>query len=260
MAEVFKYVSEQDIDYGNLWHLLKAQRWQEANEETLLKLLEASGRLESLARSRQLIGQDISILKLLNLSSQHKVLKALLESGQLTHKDIHTIQQLPEMLQPPTRKDRQSLISGWQARGWHLTVRDIEHFPCADLQTIDRLWGQYSNGRFGFSAQQQVWRQVEGKVEAFGNRVGWRGNNAWIDYDSATFTLEAPNGHLPMMPLIGWWCWVHGLQTVLKRLGHCGIPTNGSYLSSSEEPEAWLPLAPQDGIIDVFSDTADNDF
>ena len=34
-----------------------------------------------------------------------------------------------------------------------LDPESIDNFPCEDLQTIDRLWVHYSNGRFGFSVQ-----------------------------------------------------------------------------------------------------------
>lgn len=40
-----------------------------------------------------------------------------------------------------------------------LRAADVRQLPCTDLYTIDRLWSTYSNGRFGFKAQQQV---VEG--------------------------------------------------------------------------------------------------
>ncbi|NES68857.1 MAG: GUN4 domain-containing protein, partial [Okeania sp. SIO2D1] len=32
-----------------------------------------------------------------------------------------------------------------------LRAEDIENFPCKDLRTIDQLWVEYSNGKFGFS-------------------------------------------------------------------------------------------------------------
>jgi hypothetical protein len=38
----------------------------------------------------------------------------------------------------------------------HLSVADINLLPCQALSTIDRLWQKYSQGRFGFSIQKQV--------------------------------------------------------------------------------------------------------
>jgi serine/threonine protein kinase len=43
-----------------------------------------------------------------------------------------------------------------------LYPEDIKKFPCKDLQTIDRLWTNYSNGHFGFSIQQQIYQSLGG--------------------------------------------------------------------------------------------------
>lgn len=43
--------------------------------------------------------------------------------------------------------------------GW-LREEDIENFPCQDLLSIDRLWMQYSQGRFGFTVQSQIWETI----------------------------------------------------------------------------------------------------
>jgi hypothetical protein len=87
--------------------------------------------------------------------------------------------------------------------GW-LRVEDIDNFPCEDLRTINQLWVKYSGGRFGFSVQAKIYRELGGTREynervwdAFGDRVGWRVNNSWIYYTDVTFDLKAPLGHLP---------------------------------------------------------------
>ncbi|WP_286825132.1 GUN4 domain-containing protein, partial [Microcystis sp. LSC13-02] len=82
---------------------------------------------------------------------------------------------------------------------------DIDNFPCEDLRTIDQLWVKYSGGRFGFSVQAKIYRDLGGTREynqrvwkAFGDRVGWRVNNSWIYHFDVTFDLKAPLGHLPV--------------------------------------------------------------
>ena len=88
--------------------------------------------------------------------------------------------------------------------GW-LRISDIENFPCQDLTTIDNLWGIYSQGQFGISAQKHIWQSLGGKPgifdwEAwglFGERVGWRKDGYWIYHNHLNFTLNAPSGHLP---------------------------------------------------------------
>ena len=84
----------------------------------------------------------------------------------------------------------------------YLYSDDIKKIPCTDLRTIDQLWVEYSNGRFGFSVQKRIWESVGKDYCLFGDRVGWRKgmffNNYWLyDYDCLTFSLEAPKGHLP---------------------------------------------------------------
>jgi len=38
-----------------------------------------------------------------------------------------------------------------------LSTEDIKQISCDDLKTIDGLWKQYSQGRYGFSAQNQIY-------------------------------------------------------------------------------------------------------
>lgn len=92
--------------------------------------------------------------------------------------------------------------AGREKEGW-LNSDSIENFPCTDLRTIDQLWVEYSNGRFGFSVQKRIWESVGKDYEKFGDRVGWRKgmffNKEWLYYNELTFSLkpEAPDGHLP---------------------------------------------------------------
>ncbi|MDZ8091152.1 MULTISPECIES: GUN4 domain-containing protein [unclassified Nostoc] len=86
----------------------------------------------------------------------------------------------------------------------YLRVEDIKQFPCQDLLTIDRLWVKYSNGRFGFSIQKQIWDSVGGKPDLdletwkyFGESLGWRIKNNWKPYEFLSFTLTAAVGQLP---------------------------------------------------------------
>ncbi|MBW4616145.1 MAG: GUN4 domain-containing protein [Desmonostoc vinosum HA7617-LM4] len=81
---------------------------------------------------------------------------------------------------------------------------DIDNFSCQDLQTIDQLWEQYSYGYFGFSIQQSMWSEMGGKVDyetekRLGDRLGWRKEGNWLDYEQLTFQLSpiTPMGHLP---------------------------------------------------------------
>jgi hypothetical protein len=91
--------------------------------------------------------------------------------------------------------------AGTEEQGY-LDYNSIQNFPCTDLRTIDQLWVKYSNGRFGFSVQKRIWESVGKDYEKFGDRVGWRKgmflNKEWLTYSELTFSLNAPQGHLPV--------------------------------------------------------------
>ncbi|MBG1240518.1 GUN4 domain-containing protein, partial [Nostoc sp. NZL] len=81
---------------------------------------------------------------------------------------------------------------------------DIDNFSCQELHTIDKLWDQYSYGYFGFSIQQTIWSEMGGQVDyetekRLGDRLGWRKEGKWLDYEQLTFKLSpmTPMGHLP---------------------------------------------------------------
>uniref|UniRef100_A0A2P1CZB7 GUN4 domain-containing protein n=1 Tax=Nostoc sp. HIID-D1B TaxID=2027338 RepID=A0A2P1CZB7_9NOSO len=81
---------------------------------------------------------------------------------------------------------------------------DIDNFSCQELHTIDQLWDQYSYGYFGFSIQQTIWSEMGGQVDyetekRLGDRLGWRKEGKWLDYEQLTFKLSpmTPMGHLP---------------------------------------------------------------
>ena len=83
------------------------------------------------------------------------------------------------------------------------------------MRTIDGLWIDNSKGRFGFSVQAKIYRELGGtqkyneKVwKAFGDMVGW---------GSRTFDLKAPQGHLPIL-----WEWRLVIETLM-----CGLKVGG---------------------------------
>jgi hypothetical protein len=126
--------SEKGVDYTKLQNLLASGKWQEADYETYLVMLQAVGR---------------------------------------------------------------------QKEDW-IREAEISNFPCTDLRTIDQLWVKYSNRRFGFSVQKQIYLDVGGIPNGrydeevwnkYCDRVGWKVNGEWID--QVVFDTSAPNGHLP---------------------------------------------------------------
>ncbi len=102
-------------------------------------------------------------------------------------------------------------------KGDWIRKEELRKFPCTDLKTIDRLWVRYSDGKFGFSVQKDIYVQCGAKLDGeypgdkiwreFGDRVGWRVKNSWINYNDVTFNTSAPKGHLPVC-CVDWVCFV----------------------------------------------------
>ena len=108
-----------------------------------------------------------------------------------------------------------------EQEGW-LDNEDVKNFPRQELRKMDQLWVKYSNGKFGFSVQKQIWLELGGKLDGeldfdtftkLGDRVGWRKNGDWLSYDQLhldnTFSTNAPTGHLPVggYRVYGWYGW-----------------------------------------------------
>jgi hypothetical protein len=98
----------------------------------------------------------------------------------------------------------------------YLDRESLSKFPCTDLHSIDALWSNNSNGKFGFDAQDQIIlseyekrsnsrdndseikRKVEETFNAFGDQIGWKGRfGFWKRKEDLTYDLRAPKGHLP---------------------------------------------------------------
>ncbi|WP_017300061.1 GUN4 domain-containing protein [Nodosilinea nodulosa] len=89
------------------------------------------------------------------------------------------------------------------------TAATVQRLSAVDVATIDGLWSRYSSGRFGFKAQQQVYRaqqQIQQddrqRLLDFQQALGWREAPSLLyqgyrPYHDLNFSLEAPQGHLP---------------------------------------------------------------
>jgi hypothetical protein len=106
------------------------------------------------------------------------------------------------------------MIQGLSKRpGDGFTSEELLTFPRADLQTINHLWVKYSQGKFGFSVQKQIYVECGAKLDGqypgdkiwnqFGAKIGWRVNDEWIRSQDTTFSISAPKGHLPPGVVVG---------------------------------------------------------
>ncbi|MEC4985697.1 MAG: GUN4 N-terminal ARM-like repeat domain-containing protein [Oscillatoria sp. PMC 1068.18] len=84
------------------------------------------------------------------------------------------------------------------ARKW-LYFTEVESFPVTDLATIDQLWFIYSEGKFGFSVQRELWLALGKDFAKLWPKIGWKSGNKWTTYPHEfTWDLSAPKGHLPL--------------------------------------------------------------
>ncbi|MGF1520758.1 MAG: GUN4 domain-containing protein [Leptolyngbyaceae cyanobacterium] len=124
----------------------------------------------------------------------YSLLKVLLKNKEWKAADMETARRMLEVV-------------GRSEDDW-IRGEDFKNFPCVDLQTINYLWSTYSKGRFGFSAQRDIYVEFDTKLdsihilneiwEKFGDQVGWRVGDAWISYSDVKTHINAPNGHLPV--------------------------------------------------------------
>ncbi|MCG5057262.1 MAG: GUN4 N-terminal ARM-like repeat domain-containing protein [Limnoraphis sp. WC205] len=76
---------------------------------------------------------------------------------------------------------------------------EVKRFSTADLHTLDLFWRIYSEGKFGYSVQRQLWLGVGRNWEKLWPKIGWRQNGNWTRYPQEfTWDLTAPVGHLPL--------------------------------------------------------------
>ncbi|WP_102947629.1 GUN4 domain-containing protein, partial [Cylindrospermopsis raciborskii] len=150
-------------------------------------------------------------------SSRYTKLETFLKSQDFREADLET--------------DRVMLAAAnRQSEGW-LRIEDAENFPCKDLRTIDNLWLKYSQGNFGISVQQEIYKNLGGTKKfdsnvriSFGERVGWRKQGSWLNYSELNFSLSAPTGHLPWLRWdegYGIRKWVLEISSLLSRHVEC---------------------------------------
>ena len=77
---------------------------------------------------------------------------------------------------------------------------EVAAMPSVDLESLDRLWLVYSQGRFGFSVQGRLLRACGGQWERLWPRLGWKHEGRWTRYPGGfTWSLSAPEGHMPLV-------------------------------------------------------------
>lgn len=103
-----------------------------------------------------------------------------------------------------------ALLANWD-KNWveESLATDVlrpKSLSCSELSSINELWLKYSNYRFGYSVQREIWEQnkLNGKYDDFAEFVGWKRDSNYAfntndpilntDLDAPT---KAPLGHFP---------------------------------------------------------------
>jgi hypothetical protein len=117
-------------------------------------------------------------------------------------------------------------VVGRESIGW-LNEDSISKLPCTDLRTVNQLWGEYSESRFGFSVQKRLYEEVGRDLEKLGDRVGWREAGKWLSISALTYDINAPTGHLPgsgaWVTSLVWGLWSRSAEIFYARLDSCDL-------------------------------------
>ncbi len=165
-------------------------------------------------------------------------------------RDLLAVGKWKEADQETTRTMLQA--AGREKEGW-LDYEGMDKFSCEDLRIINQLWLDFSQGKFGFSVQKDIYLNLGGTIEynrevwlRFSTQVGWRQGGRWLNYSDLTFNLNAPKGQLPLGLTGDWlgdkrggWVWEdyggYSLWNVWRRTKNCdqyfppSIPGTVSY-------------------------------
>lgn len=134
-------------------------------------------------------------------------LKSLLEAQDFKAADAETRSLLIKMCGAEAQK-----------RGW-VYFAEVKTIPEEDMDTLEKLWQEHSNGRFGFVQQRKIWRKNRGQFDKFAEEVSWF-TDTWKNRnwpDEFIYSLEAPVGHLPLTNCI------RGAQVLEELLSHPAI-------------------------------------
>ncbi|MFB2936062.1 GUN4 domain-containing protein [Aerosakkonemataceae cyanobacterium BLCC-F154] len=147
-----------------------------------------------------------------------------------------------------------NLQMGLEPNQLNLSRYSIEQFqmlPCADLNTIDRLWTHYSQGRYGFSVQREIWLSVADlpDVDAHLNKlgsdpIGWLGWCVDVVLDVTGYDSEAGDRFQwdQFVAKVGWQ--KQGKMTSFDEFFSYPIPRGGlpAMFPRTIETAAWLSL------------------
>ena len=188
--------------------------------------LENSNQISEVLHQVSILSERVALieekLKLIPDLDRYGKLQEFLAAGNFRQAD----QETSSVILEAASKDRETF-----------TPEDMQKFPCNILQVVDRIWRNYSQDRFGFSVQLQLYQEVGGNsdtlraqsgemLQKLGDRTGWRIDGKWQgdNYENWDFSLAAPTGCFPAI----WWKSPYGMKMAnycFLRLITCNLST-----------------------------------
>jgi hypothetical protein len=156
-----------------------------------------------------ILGKIFLTLKQSEISTNNDFLQQKFPTGLVTLKSAKNInyQELQELLieQKFQAADTLTRVKLCELAGNNAIARkwvyftEVEKFPITDLQTIDLLWQVYSEGKFGYKIQRQLWLSLGKDYNQLWTKLKWKTGNKWTKYPQEfIWDLTAPVGHLPL--------------------------------------------------------------
>ena len=231
LAETYKQLeSHGDIDtspvIGQIHVKLLSEQAsllkEQGNTQGALAIYKKAFELLKKAPKDLLSNPDIQILSVSTIESVHQELIELLNSSntagltpdEVRYAELELYLKNEQWLQAD-RKTAQIMlyIANREKEGW-LDKNSINNFSCSDLEKINSLWLNSSNGKFAFSVQKDIWIEVGGTPGKddiptylqLAERVGWQqltNRDRPPIYRGWEINTEetAPPGHYPAPPL-----------------------------------------------------------
>jgi tetratricopeptide (TPR) repeat protein len=158
-----------------------------------LDYAEFTNLIEQEKEALEKISQNLIFIKLIesSIGVDYGDLKSYLKKGQWKKADQETARLFNTIISKSSGSDK-------------VSVHAIEKIPVHDLATINRIWQEFSNNKFGFSVQSKIYKKSSSNKIYFGLAVGWckveGEKTVWQEPSSAVYNLEkAYEGHLPSL-------------------------------------------------------------
>ncbi|HBR00197.1 MAG: GUN4 domain-containing protein [Roseofilum sp. Belize BBD 4] len=104
-----------------------------------------------------------------------------------------------------------------------LDPRNITDIHCEDFQTVDRLWVEASEGRFGFTLQFQVYQQAGEEYFPFCQALKWPLRPSGNTEDYIQYKSNAPVAHLPSPARFKGSDWSKHVEAIASKCIICGL-------------------------------------